>query len=270
MDYDWKYFLEDLKKGKVQGLQAAEGRAAAGDMFYRLPENTRGQLRNLVKTMLAGYRQQEGTSKAMVEELMEAHAGYCRMQQGNEATRRRHNTMVYRYMMKTMLHSGAVAVKMGVSKKTVCNDINKAMDEIMVLCFGLPAVGDHPETCREGVKSLLRNYRLLRQSECISGKLIWENRERERAECRRRTRTALESMEKMLQIYEGFVADSSFPEMQGRRLEELRGFYLAGSSISDLATAGGVSEDTVYADVNLMIGRLAELLEVITGHKCGL
>lgn len=30
---------------------------------------------------------------------MEAHAGYCHMKQDNEAARRRHNNMVYRYMM---------------------------------------------------------------------------------------------------------------------------------------------------------------------------
>lgn len=55
-------------------------------------------------------------------------------------------------MMNTALHNRAVAVKMGVSKDTVQNDIRMAVNEMLVLCFGLPAARSNPKTYQNGGK----------------------------------------------------------------------------------------------------------------------
>lgn len=163
MDYDWKYFMDGLKADRAGMDIDSEDRLAARAVMYRMDKDWQRRAKKRIRDMLSDYRQQCRDRNLLVEELVKAHAGYCRLLPDVEMAKRRHNSLVYRYMMKTALHNRAVAVKMGVSKDTVQNDISMAVNEMLVLCFGLPAASSSPKTYQDGVKELLHNYLLVNQ-----------------------------------------------------------------------------------------------------------
>ena len=177
MDYGWKYYLESLEEG---GRRGAEGRDMAHALSFRMPEARRKQAGSLVRNLLLDYRKQDGLQNAAITELVKAHGDYCLQQPGSSAAKIRHNTMVYRFMLENALHSRAVAVKMGISKGAVHKNIALAVEEITVLCFGLPAVMDMPLTWKEGVKSLVRNYPLLKRAAGCSRPLVCKEWQQER------------------------------------------------------------------------------------------
>lgn len=271
MDYDWKYFTEDLKAGSSGMYRNHAGRLAAKSVMYRMDAEKRNRAVRLVRDMLADYRQQCGDGNPLVGELVKVHAEYCRLLPDGEMAKRRHNSLVYRYMMKTALHNRAVAVKMGVSKDTVQNDIRMAVNEMLVLCFGLPAAGSSPKTYQNGVKELLHNYLLINRAGSIHNAMPWETWQKEREKCQRMTARAFRCLDNAVKLYERFIAGSTYPDMQQRPLEIMREIYFKGSSITAVSAEWNVSKETVYADIKKMTGRLAELVEImaVEGQKPG-
>ncbi len=271
MDYDWKYFTEDIKAGSSVMYRNRAGGLAAKSVLYRMEAEKRNHAAKLVRGMLADYRKQCGDGNMLAGELVKAHAEYCRLLPDGETAKRRHNCLVYRYMMKTALHNRAVAVKMGVSKDTVQNDIRMAVNEMLVLCFGLPAAGNSPGTYQDGVKELLLNYLLVSRAGNIRNAMPWETWQKEREKCRIVTARAVRCLENSVKLYERFIAGSTYPDMQQRPLETVKELYMKGSSIAAVAADWNVSKETVYADIKKMTGRLAELVEImaVEGQKPG-
>ncbi|KAI4450653.1 hypothetical protein C823_005190 [Eubacterium plexicaudatum ASF492] len=267
MDYDWKYFVDGLTADRA-GMDTDHGdRLVARAVMYRIDKDQQKQAGERIRDMLAAYRQQRKNGNLLVEELVKAHAEYCKLLPDDEIAKRRHNSLVYRYMMKTSLHNKAVAVKMGVSKDTVQNDIRMAVNELFVLCFGLPAAGNSPGTYRDGVKELLHNYLLVNQMGSIRSVMPWENWQKEREKCQRVTARALRCLDNAVRLYEKFTAGSTYPDMQQRPLEIMREIYFKGSSIAAMAEEWHMSKETVYADIKKMTGRLAELIEVMAADS---
>ena len=267
MDYDWKYFMDGIKADRAGMDTDPRDRPAARAVMYRMDKDWQRQAEKCIRDMLSDYRQQCGDGNVLAEELVKAHAEYCRLLPDNEMAKRRHNSLVYRYMMKTALHNKAVAVKMGVSKDTVQNDISMAVNELFVLCFGLPAAGNSPGTYRDGVKELLHNYLLVNQMGSIRSVMPWENWQKEREKCQRVTARALRCLDNAVRLYEKFTAGSTYPDMQQRPLETMREIYFKGSSIAAMAEEWHMSKETVYADIKKMTGRLAELIEVMAADS---
>lgn len=263
MDYDWKYFIDGLKAGRAGMDIDAGGRPAARAVMYRMDEGRRGQAKKRIRDMLSGYRQQCSDGNVLAGELVKAHAEYCRLLPDGEMAKRRHNCLVYRYMMKTALHNRAVAVRMGVSKATVQNDISMAVNEMLILCFGLPAARSIPQTYQDGVKELLHDYLLVSQMGSIRSVLAWEGWQREREKCQGMTARAARCLDNAVKLYGKFIAGSTYPDMQQRPLEIVRGIYFKGSSIVDMAAEWHVSKETAYADIKKMTGRLAEIIEIM-------
>lgn len=269
MDYDWKYHMEDLKAGKAGARPTPEEREAAEAVLFRLPDDRKERIRSLVKGMLLNYRHQEGGDNGMVRDIMAAHAEYCRLLPGNELPRRRHNAVVYRYMMETARHNRAVAAKMAVSVKTVHNDIHQAIDEMAVLCFGLPVSREEPGTWQEGMKSLLCNFLLLEKSKSISRPLIWSNWQQKREKCLEITDRAFRCLERAVCMYEEFIAGISFPDMQKRALEIVKEVYFEGIGIAEAGDMHRISEATVYSDINKVTERFGELAAFMAGNQEG-
>lgn len=267
MDYDWNYYLEDLKAKEKRKWIDKQDREVADFLIYRLVEGKRKQIQRLIRDMLVNYRQQDSVQNAMIEDLMKAHAEYCHLLPDGEMAKRRHNIIVYRYMMKTTLHNNAVALKMGISNKTIYNDINQTIDEIAVLCFGLPMIGDNPLIYQDGIRSLIHNYQLIRQSDRIDRTLVQKDWQQEREEYKRITVKVLGSLKKAVGMYEEFIANSNFPDMQKRRLEAVKKIYFESSSISHMAASYCVSGETIYTDIKVIIGRLAELFVFMSDYN---
>ncbi len=267
MDYDWKYFTEDLKAGSSGMYRNHAGGLAAKSVMYRMETEKRNHAAKLVRGMLADYRQECGAGHMLVGELVKVHAEYCRLLPDDEMAKRRHNSLVYRYMMKTALHNRAVAVKMGVCKDTVQNDIRMAVNEMLVLCFGLPAAGSSPKTYQNGVKELLHNYLLINRAGSIHNAMPWETWQKEREKCQRVTARAVRCLNNAVRLYEKFIDGSTYPDMQQRPLEIMREIYFKGSSIAAMAEEWHMSKETVYADIKKVTGRLAELVEIMAVER---
>lgn len=270
MDYDWKYYLEDLRAGKV-GMQPTEGeRGAAGVLVYRLDENKRHQIRNLIRWMLVEYRHGNKVENAMVENLVKAHAEYCLLLPSDENLRRRHNALVYRYMMKTARHNKAVAAKLAISTGTVRNDINTAIDEILIICFGVPALIAIPKNWQDGVKSLLRSYKLIECGGNIGQDFMRWKWQQEYDECRRITSGAFICLNKAIGMYEEFIAGSSYPAMQRVSLEVVKELYITGQKgTAEVADIWHMSESSVYSAINKVTSRLGELVAYIADREEG-
>ena len=197
MDYGWKYYLESLEEG---GRRSAKGRDTAHALSFRMPEVRRKRAGSFVRNLLLDYRKQDSLQNAAITELVKAHGEYCLQQPGSSAAKIRHNTMVYRYMLENALHSRAVAVKMGISKSAVHKNIVLAVEEMTVLCFGLPAVMDMPLTWKEGVKSLVRNYPLLKRAARCSRPLAYKEWQQEREKCMEITEKAINGLERAVHM----------------------------------------------------------------------
>ena len=81
MDYDWKYFKEDLKAGSSGMYGNHAGGLAAESVLYRMEAEKRNHAAKLVRGMLADYRKQCGDGHMLAGELVKAHAEYCRLRQ---------------------------------------------------------------------------------------------------------------------------------------------------------------------------------------------
>ncbi len=264
MDYDWNYFIDDLKNGKIDIDLTSINKNIVCDMMERASERKIQQMKNLVKEMFCNYRIQGTDYRYLIEKLMNAHTEYCKTRLEDEQLKRRHNALVYRYMMKTALHNKAVAIKLSVSVATVQNDISQAVEEIMILCFGMMAEESKPKNLQEAIKCFICRYQLLELSQQIQIELPWKEWQQLRIEYLEQTDHLLSGIKKVIQIYEMFISSSTFPDMQERGLEAIKNVYLYGSSnISEMAAVYHVSEGTIYTDVNKMLERLAELVVVI-------
>ena len=264
MDYDWKYFIDDLKDGKIDIELIAIHENVVKDVVGRLSKEKKQKVKNLIKGMFCNYRTQKTENCCIVEELMKAHTKYCKANPENEQLKRRHNTVVYRYMMKTEFHKKAIAIKLDVSSGTIQNDISQTMEEIIILCFGMRAQRSEPKSLYEVVKYLFRHYQLLKLSQEIETELIWKEWQQLRVESLEKTGRVIEYIEKAVQIYEAFIAGSSSPDMQKRALEVVKRIYLNGnSSISEMAAVYQVTESIIYSDINKIEERFAELFEIM-------
>ena len=267
MDYDWKYFIDDLKDGKIdiKPIVSDIHGNVMEDITGRLSKEKKRQVKNLIKGMFYNYRTQKVENCCIIEELMKAHTNYCKANPQNEQLKRRHNAVIYRYMMKTAFHKKAIAIKLDVSFGTIQNDISQTMEEIMILCFGIPVGRCKPNNLQEAVKCLFRSYQLLKLSQEIETELMWKEWQQLRVESLKKTSRVIEYIEKAVRIYEAFIASSSCPDMQKRALEVVRRIYLNdNSNISEMAAVYQVSEKIIYSDINKIVERFTELFEIMS------
>lgn len=272
MDYDWKYYMDDVRAGKSRINVTGEDREAAGHIKDRLCPEQRARRRKHIRDMLFEYRHNGKEENALLDDVVRQHTEYCRELSADELLKRRHNAIVYRYMIKTALHNKAAAGRLQISKETLVKDIGRAVDEFMVIFYGVPALPDTPASWTEYVKTFLENMRLLPYCCKINQRFRQTEQERERAECVETTAEVIQCMGKALQMYEEYCESCiQSQEAAQRSLEIIRALYIdSGSrSIEEIAAEQGISWETVYSDVNKATERLAELFEYMAeGTSC--
>jgi hypothetical protein len=114
--------------------------------------------RNVIKNAYAGYR--EGRNTEELKRLLGEYKGYV-SEIGDESARNRYNAFVYRYMIDTHVGWKAIGGRLGVSRDTVGVYINKALDEILIMCMGVPYAIGTPNNRTEAVKALIEKNRIL-------------------------------------------------------------------------------------------------------------
>lgn len=270
MDYDWKYYMDDLRKGKSVIIITEEDRAGARLIMKRLPAEQRERMEKLVRNMLFDYRQQGKERNALIEDTVRQHTAYCGQIAEDEMLKRRHNAIVYRYMMKTALHNRATAGKMGVSKETLAGDIKKAINELVVMLFGVLAMAEVSESWSEAVKSLFENVRLMKCGTQIRQCFIWREWEQEHLQCRKKTEDVLRCIDKAILMYEEYCENYLITDLNAKLcLEVIQGLYLNenAKSVEDIAKENNISISPVYAYLRKAVGRFAELFEYMAMNE---
>lgn len=264
MDYEWKYYMDDLKSGKAGQQVTDQDRGAAASICFRIEEWERLELRNTVRNMMYDYRGQSEADRALFEELMKVHGEYCRLLPDEDICRKQHNAVVYRYMIKTPLHNRAVSRKMNVSKETLSGYIGKSTDDILLLLIGSPAAGGNGKDTGDCIKGILESIDLIKLSQEIQGSMKWRERQQARERHLSITADVLHCLDTEISLYEDFIKGCNGSKDQERPLDALKAVYMGGGGIPEIMSSYGVSEGTVYADIRKMVERLSELTEYLT------
>lgn len=90
--------------------------------------------RAALKALFEGYRSATGEDRAVMDQLLTAHAALCMRDRKPEA-KRRHNTFVLRYVAGA--NTKKIAYQLNTSPATVCRDISIVFDAMMVMAFGV-------------------------------------------------------------------------------------------------------------------------------------
>lgn len=254
MAYFYDYFALEYREGRKDKLFAAPAAMLRGIV----PEDVQ-RCRRVLKNSFAGYR--EGRNTEILKRLIGEYRDYvscCHDEQAKD----RYNAFVYRYMLEVPVGSRAIAAKLGVAKETVFNYVNRCFDEMLVLCMGMPAVGQPPEDRAAAVRMLVDGSRIFSS---MAGDYVLclfpGKREREAVEQGRRATIRI-----MGQLGEAVVAYSEYCndgyssiDTDIRKAEILRK-CIAGVPVVAIAEEYGFCQSTVYADIRENERRLAAMM----------
>lgn len=254
MTYFYDHFVRGYREGREGNL--LPGPAA---MFRGIGPGDVENCRKALKKSFAGSRggRHAGVLKKLLGEYRE-HVSRCHDGHAKD----RYNAFVYRYMLEAPVGSRAIGAKLGVSKDTVRNYANGCMDEMLVLCMGVPAAGRHPEDKEAAVRMLVEGSRLFSS---MAGDyvlcLFTGKREREAVELGRcATRQAMMRLAEAAEAYSEYCNDGDSPIDADIRKADILRKCIAGISPAAIAEEYGCCQSTVYADMRENERRIAAML----------
>lgn len=104
---------------------------------YETPEYADAYLqrRQQLRNIFASYRSATPEQKERLNDLVKRHTENCHTTENSEI-RRRHNTFVLRYIADRQYTPKEIARIQGITVRTVYKDLNRVLDDMMVLVFG--------------------------------------------------------------------------------------------------------------------------------------
>lgn len=254
MTYFYDYFAKEYRENRKGNLFPDPA-----IMFGNIePEDVRS-CRRILKNAYTNYRTGRNTKE--LRQLIREYREYVSCCHDGQA-RDRYNSFVYRYMLEIPVGSRAIAAKMGVVKETVFNYVNRCFDEILVLCIGMPAVGQPPEDREDAVWMLVDGSRLFSSmaGDYISS-LFPSKREQATVEQgRQTTRRIMEQLAEAVEAYSEYCNDGYTRIDTDIRKADVLQKCIAGISPAAIAEEYGCSQSTVYSDIRENEKRLAAML----------
>lgn len=255
MPYFYDYFAKGYRDRHKEGLLPVPAA-----MFRGIRQDVQG-CRRALKNAFAGYRGGRNAEvlKRLVMEYREYISG-CH----DEGAKERYNAFAYRYMVGEHIGSRAIAAKMGVVKETVCNYTNRCIDEMLVLCMGIPAAEEHLGTKERVVRTLAGNSKLLQDMAGEYVLLLFPDRRQGQAVERGReiTGDALRQFAGAVEAYLDYCRDGHTRIDTDIRRAWVLERCIDGISPAAIAEEYGCCESTVYADIRENERRLAAMLFV--------
>ena len=254
MSYFQDYFVRDYQKR--QGSKLLPAPAA----MFRDVERERVQIcRRVLKNAFSGYR--EGRKAETLKKLLGEYRKYvsgCHDERAKDI----YNAFVYRYMVPAHVGFSAIGSKIGVTKASIYTYISRALDEMLMLCMGIPAMPKYPEEKEATVQMLIEGSRLFSD---MAGDYVCclFPRERERAaveQGRQITRCVMGELAEAVKAYYGYCNDEHTSIDTDIRRAEILKRCLAGISPAAIAEEYGCCQGTVYADIRENERRLAAML----------
>lgn len=152
-----------------------------------------------------------------------------------------------------------LAKKLGVSMGTVWNYIDKALDELLAMCMGIPAAVERND-CTTYVRKIIDGSRLF---ESMSGEYIFELFPAHKgvvAQSQKHTDRILNCFHIALNEYLEYCRDMTVAIDADIRKADVLMDCLAGASCGSIAEKYRCSEETVYSDIRENERKLAAML----------
>lgn len=261
MIYFYDYFARQYREGRNGSLLPAPA-AIFGNIEL---EDVRS-CRLVLKNAYANYRM--GRNAEALKRLIGEYREYVSCCHDGQA-RDRYNAFIYRYMLDVPVGNRAIAAKLGVVKETVFNYVNRCFDEMLVLCMGMPAVGQPPEHREAAIRMLVDGSRLC-SSMAGDYVLCLFPGKRERAaveQGRRATIRIMGQLGEAVEAYSGYCNDGHARIDTNIRKAEILQKCLEGVPPAAIAEEYGCCQSTVYADIRENEKRLAAMMFEVRGVK---
>lgn len=254
MTYFYDYFARQYREGISGQLLSAPAA-----MFQGIKPEDVQNCRRALKNSFAGYR--DGRNAEVLKRLIGEYREYVSCCHDGHA-KDRYNAFVYRYMVEVHVGSRAIAAKLGVTKETALNYIDRCIDEMLMLCMGIPAETDLPEEKEASVCMLVHGSRLF---DSMAGDyvlcLFSGKRERAAVEIGRKlTKDIMRQFKDAVRAYSGYCNDEHTRIDTDIRKAEVLEKCLSGVPPAAIAEEYGCCEGTVYADIRENEKRLAVML----------
>lgn len=259
MTYFYDYFAREYRKNRSDRLISIPD-----DMFQGINTEDVRKCRRELKNSFVGYR--EGRNAEALKRLVGEYREYvssCHDRQAKD----RYNAFVYRYMVEVHVGSRTIAAKLGVVKETVLKYIDRCIDEMLILCMGIPAAVDRIGKKEDAVRMLIEGSRLF----CgMTGEyvLCLFAGEREKAAVEQGRRITKDIMERFLDAagaYSEYCNDEHTCIYTDIRKAEILQKCISGVPPAAIAEEYGCCESTIYSDIRENEKRLAVMLFDDTG-----
>lgn len=252
--YFYDYFVKDYQK-KHEERQFNDPAA-----IFRNIERERVRIcRKVLRNAFSGYR--DGQKMETLKKLIGEYRNYI-SEHPDERAKDRYNAFVYRYMVSSHVGMKAIAVKLGVTKDSVRVYIDRALDELLMFCMGIPAMTKYPEEKEKVVQMLIDGSRIF---DNLAGDYVIDlfpgRTERDAVEHGRQlTDTVMEIFAEAAVAYSNYCKDSNTSIDTDIRKAEILGKCLAGVPCCQIAEEYGCCEGTIYSDMRDNEKRLAAMI----------
>lgn len=253
MTYFYDYFAKEYRQKKGNKLFPAP----AAIFQIVKPEEVKN-CRTVLKNTFAGYR--NGTNTKLLKKLLEKYQQYV-VCQYDEHAKDRYNAFVYQYMVEAYVGSRAIAVKLGVVKETIYGYINRCIDEMLMLCMGIPAA-KQVKNKEAFIHMLIEGSRLFNN---MAGEYVLSffPGEKEKAavkQARQLTKNIMEQLTNGICAYSKYCNDKhTFIDTDVRK-SEILAKCLEGVPVCAIAKEYGCCESTIYFDIRENEKRLAAMM----------
>ena len=255
MTYFEEYFLKEYKTR----TDVREYKFPC-DIGQQVSAEEMKRLRNILRNAYVQYR----TEKRCTGTLRKLLVDYKKIAENRTEpySKRRYNVFVYKYMVDMFIGNRAIASKMKVSADTVQNDLKHVLDDLMLMCIGLPAAAGSLNSQRKCIQFMLRNKDLLLYPIGNYADEIWHQNGQAIREWHKKSVEITEQMLKTIEDYLEYCRDLENPfELDVRKADVLED-YLNGVKYEVMAEKYGCSIDTIYDDMRDVETKLAQMLFV--------
>lgn len=254
MTYFYDYFAKEYR-------MCRKGALLPGDVatLQRIPTEDVQQCKRALKNSFAGYR--EGRNAEVLKKLLGEYRKYISGCYARNA-RDRYNAFVYQYMVEAYVGNRAIAARLGVSKETVWNYIDKCIDEMLMLCMGIPAVANLPKDGIAMVRVLLNGSRLFSLMAGDYVFCLFPGRKEQATvkQGRQITNSIIGKLSEAVEAYSEYCNDKHTQIDTNIRKAEILEKCLAGIPPAAIAKEYGCCEGTIYLDIRENEKRLSAML----------
>jgi hypothetical protein len=252
--YFYDYYAKEYREGNREKLLPAPAA-----MLQDIGSDEVRRCRTVLRNAFSGYR--EGRNRELLKRLLNEYRDYV-SGSGAECTKDRYNAFVYRYMIDVPVGYKAIGNRLGVTKDTAAIYVRRVIDELLLLCMGIPAAVDIPEDRAAFVRMLIDWNRFFQN---MSGEyvllLFQGQRERKTIEQGRElTAVTMKWLTETIEAYSGYCNDTDIPIDTDIRKAEILGKCMSGVSACCLAEEYGCNETTIYSDIRENENRLAAMM----------